>query len=88
MQELRTELDEALRAKDQLERVTFQLVDEVRQLKGKVDGQGVDVNSLVNDLKNRSKKLEEENRHAVSATRFLLVFHCIRRRLDARKTSI
>ena len=65
LQEMRTELDETMRAKDQLERVTFQLVDELRQVKGRLDSQTVDVGTVVNDLKNKSKKLEEENKQTV-----------------------
>ena len=39
MQELRTQLDESSRAKDQLERVTYEMADEIRQLKARVDTQ-------------------------------------------------
>ena len=68
---MRNELDETVRAKDQLERVTFQLVDEVRQLKVKVDTQNMDFSSATSDLKNKSMRLEEENRQTVTRAMIL-----------------
>ncbi|KAK2166877.1 hypothetical protein LSH36_34g07043, partial [Paralvinella palmiformis] len=60
--ELRSELNEVTRVKDNLERVTFQLADEMRQIKTKLDTQTVDLVSTVNELKHRSKRLEDDNR--------------------------
>ncbi|XP_013381950.1 neurofilament heavy polypeptide isoform X5 [Lingula anatina] len=62
LQEMKEELEEVSRAKDQLERLTFNLVDEMRQLKGRMDNQNMDFASVANDLKNKNKRLEEENR--------------------------
>jgi len=53
------------RVKDNLERVTFQLADEMRQIKTKLDTQTVDLVSTVNELKHRSKRLEDDNRQLV-----------------------
>ena len=63
--ELRSELDEVTRVKDNLERVTFQLADEMRQLRTKFETQTLDLVSTVNDLKHRSKRLEDDNRQLV-----------------------
>ena len=54
-----------MRAKDTLERTSFALVDEVRQLKTKVDSQSSDLTAVTADLKNRTRRLEEENRAGV-----------------------
>ncbi|XP_033753404.1 putative leucine-rich repeat-containing protein DDB_G0290503 isoform X3 [Pecten maximus] len=60
--EMRVDLDEVLQAKSQLERVAFQLADDIRGLKMKVDSQASDFTAVSGDLKNKSKKLEDENR--------------------------
>ena len=64
--ELRQELEQTQRAKDQLERVTYTLVDEMRQIKSKLEAQNVDFTSVTSDLRNKSQRLEEENRSTVS----------------------
>ena len=63
---MRSELAEANRAKEQLERVTYQLADDLRQLKAKVEADTQDSKTNINDLKNKAKKLEDENRQTVS----------------------
>eukprot|EP00057_Strongylocentrotus_purpuratus_P018983 XP_011673457.1 PREDICTED: glutamic acid-rich protein isoform X6 [Strongylocentrotus purpuratus] len=60
--ELKNELDEANRMREQLERVTTSLVDDVRQVKGRTDTSQVEIGSLVHDVKERTKRLEEDNR--------------------------
>ncbi|XP_060080757.1 paramyosin-like [Ylistrum balloti] len=60
--EMRVDLDEVLQAKSQLERVAFQLADDIRALKMKVESQASDFSTVSGDLKNKSKKLEDENR--------------------------
>ena len=65
MADLKRELDEVTRAKDGLERLSYQLIDEVRQTKNKVETQQVEFQQYAQDFKNKSKKLEEENRQMV-----------------------
>ncbi|XP_071507783.1 coiled-coil domain-containing protein 154-like [Diadema antillarum] len=60
--ELRNDLDEANRMREQLERVMTTLVDDVRQVKSRTDASQVEINSLVHDVKERTKRLEEDNR--------------------------
>lgn len=67
MADLKRELDEVARAKDGLERLSYQLVDEIRQTKSKVETQQVEFQQNAQDFKNKSKKLEEENRQMVSS---------------------
>ncbi|KAJ8318613.1 hypothetical protein KUTeg_003704 [Tegillarca granosa] len=62
MQQMRIDLDEALQAKSQLERVAFQMAEDIRNLKMKLDAHTAEFATVSNDLKNRSKKIEEENR--------------------------
>ena len=64
--ELRQELEQTQRAKDQLERVTYTLVDEMRQVKSKLESQNMDFTTVASDLRNKSQRLEEENRTTVS----------------------
>ena len=44
-------------------------MDEVRQMKGRVDTAGVEFNSVLHDVKERTKRLEDEQRSAVSIHR-------------------
>ncbi|XP_038063722.1 golgin subfamily A member 6-like protein 22 isoform X5 [Patiria miniata] len=67
--ELRNDLDEANRLREQLERATTTLVDEVRAIKGKVDTQHMESTSIVHDVKERTKRLEEDNRTLISRYR-------------------
>ena len=66
LQEIQQELENATRAKDSLERLTYNVVDEMRQLKNKIETQTMDLGSTISDLKSRNKKLEDEARLAVS----------------------
>ncbi|KAK3091323.1 hypothetical protein FSP39_018929 [Pinctada imbricata] len=67
--EMRNELDSLLSSKEQLERITLQLSDELRNVKLKQDQQSSDFSSVMNDLKTRSKRLEEESRTQLDALR-------------------
>ncbi|XP_022089349.1 golgin subfamily A member 6-like protein 22 isoform X6 [Acanthaster planci] len=60
--ELRNDFDESNRLREQLERATTTLVDEVRAIKGKVDTYQLESTSIVHDVKERTKRLEEDNR--------------------------
>eukprot|EP00058_Branchiostoma_floridae_P021485 XP_002606975.1 hypothetical protein BRAFLDRAFT_64960 [Branchiostoma floridae] len=63
--ELRHDLDQSKHAREQLERATMSLIDEVRQMKAKLDGQGADIKQVADDVKQRSRRLEEDSRQAV-----------------------
>lgn len=73
MTDLKRELNEVSRAKESLERLSYQLVDEVRQTKNKVESQQVELQQAAQEFKNKSKRLEEENRQMVSQYLVLLV---------------
>ncbi|XP_046569599.1 coiled-coil domain-containing protein 154-like [Haliotis rubra] len=60
--ELQGTLQETQRAKDQVEKQVFSLMDELRGLRSKVDTQNQEFQSIASDLRMRSKRLEEENR--------------------------
>ncbi|XP_071813237.1 uncharacterized protein [Apostichopus japonicus] len=60
--ELRNDLDEANRLREQLERATTTLVDELRQVKSKQDAHSIESNGTLHDIKERTKRLEEEQR--------------------------
>ena len=70
IQELRVELDETMRAKDKLEKDTYVIMDELRALKSKVDHQASDFTTVAIDLRNKSRKLEDDTRQVVSRVWF------------------
>ncbi|KAF6031395.1 CCDC154 [Bugula neritina] len=69
MTDLKRELNEVSRAKESLERLSYQLVDEVRQTKNKVESQQVELQQAAQEFKNKSKRLEEENRQMLDNLR-------------------
>lgn len=58
-------MEELQGAKNQLERICFSMADDIRTLKMKVDQQSSDIGTVSSDLRNRSKKLEDDNRNQV-----------------------
>ena len=66
MSEMRTELDETMRSKEQQERLIHQMADELRQMKAKLENQGQDFSTVLNDMKNKNRKIEEDARQTVS----------------------
>lgn len=66
LQELRSELNETKSSRSQLEQVTFTLTEELRSLKNRVENQQAEFNHMISDVRNRARKLEEENRTHVS----------------------
>ncbi|XP_071132448.1 coiled-coil domain-containing protein 154-like isoform X6 [Mytilus edulis] len=62
LQDVRTDLDEVLQSKAQLERVTLQMADDIRNLKMRVEQHTNTFATVSTDLKNKSKKLEDDNR--------------------------
>ncbi|KAH9498937.1 hypothetical protein Btru_005400 [Bulinus truncatus] len=69
MQELTLQLTEIQRHRDQLEKVTFNLTEDLRTLKLRVDNQNIEFSSTVNEIKMRAKRLEEENKMQLEALR-------------------
>lgn len=63
--EMRAEMEELQGAKNQLERICFSMADDIRTLKMKVDQQSAEIGGVSSDLRNRSKKLEDDNRNQV-----------------------
>ncbi|XP_074648351.1 coiled-coil domain-containing protein 154-like isoform X2 [Tubulanus polymorphus] len=69
IQELKNEVDEAMRGKSQLERLCYQLIEDVRMLKAKTENQQLDFASIANELKLRNKSLEEAQRQTLQSVR-------------------
>lgn len=68
MEEILTQLNEAVRSKDQMERKVYEMTSELQQIRAKVDGQSMDLVMTTRELKNKSIKLEEENKFAVGCS--------------------
>lgn len=47
----------------------YSLLDAIKSLKGQVDTEQMNVNAISNDLRNKTRRLEEENRQHVEALR-------------------
>lgn len=62
IQELSLQLTEMQRNREQVEKLIYNLTEELRTLRTKVDGHAVELTSTVNDLKLRARRLEEENK--------------------------
>lgn len=71
LHDVRTDLDDVLQSKQQLERVTLQMADDIRNLKMKVEQHTATFATVSTELKNRSKKLEEDNRMQVNQSDIL-----------------
>lgn len=65
-------MEELQGAKNQLERICFSMADDIRTLKMKVDQQSSDIGTVSSDLRNRSKKLEDDNRNQVFRSKVVL----------------
>lgn len=65
LEELRTQIDELTRSKENLERSAYSLLDEIKNLKTKVDMEALNLNSISGDLRNKTRRLEDENRQHV-----------------------
>ena len=63
--DLRSQIDELQRSKENLERNTFSLLDEIKGLKIKIDTEALSINTVSGDLKNKTRRLEDESRHQV-----------------------
>lgn len=71
LHDVRTDLDDVLQSKQQLERVTLQMADDIRNLKMKVEQHSATFATVSTELKNKSKKLEEDNRLQVNESDIL-----------------
>ena len=71
LDELRLQIDDMQRSKENLERSAFSLIDEIKSLKSKVDVEAMNLNSIGSDLRNKTRRLEDENRQNVSFLKFL-----------------
>lgn len=67
--EMRAEMEELQGAKNQLERICFSMADDIRTLKMKVDQQSAEIGTVSSDMRNRSKKLEDDNRNQLDTLR-------------------
>lgn len=70
-------MEELQGAKNQLERICFSMADDIRTLKMKVDQQSAEIGTVSSDLRNRSKKLEDDNRNQVNSKGVLKDADCI-----------
>jgi hypothetical protein len=61
------------RSKENLERNTFSLLDEIKGLKLKIDTEALSINTVSGDLKNKTRRLEDESRHQVICLKFLII---------------
>lgn len=71
--EMRAEIEELQGTKNQLERICFSMADDIRTLKMKMDQQSSELGTVSSELKNKSKKLEDDNRNQVKCTEFSLI---------------
>ncbi|GFO32100.1 neurofilament heavy polypeptide-like isoform x5, partial [Plakobranchus ocellatus] len=69
LQDLSLQLSEMQHSRDSLEKQTFNLTEELRAVKTKVESQSIELTSTINDLKLRSRRLEEENKMQLDALR-------------------
>ncbi|CAG5124920.1 unnamed protein product, partial [Candidula unifasciata] len=69
IQELSLQLTEMQRDREQVEKLIYNLTEELRTLRTKVDSQAVELTSTVNDLKVRARRLEEENKLQLNTLR-------------------
>ena len=65
LEELKMQIDDLQRSKDNLERSAYALLEEIKSLKGKVDMEAINLNSVGGDLRNKTRRLEDENRQQV-----------------------
>lgn len=65
LQELKAELDDAIHSKQNLEKLAFQLNEEVKQTRLRCDTQATEFSGAILELKKRARNLEEETRLGV-----------------------
>lgn len=60
-------LNDTIRGKESLERTLFEMATEMQSTRAKVDAQSMDLVTTAKQLKDKSEKLEEENKNAVNS---------------------
>lgn len=65
LDELRMQIDDLQRSKENLERSALSLIDEIKTLKSKIDVEQLSLNSISSDLRNKTRRLEDESRQQV-----------------------
>lgn len=71
--ELSGQLAESERANSQLENAIFNLNDQLRQIKSKQESQVMELSNTLNDLKNKTRKLEDDQ-HLTVKMHYLFFF--------------
>jgi hypothetical protein len=74
LEELKLQIDELGRSKENLERSAFTLLEEIKGLKGKVDMEAMNLTSISGDLRNKTRKLEDENRAHVNILVYIYIY--------------
>nr|KAG5702448.1 hypothetical protein BaRGS_027535 [Batillaria attramentaria] len=69
LMDLQSRVVESQRTKEQLEKTIYNLTDELRAVRNKVEGQQAEFNTIISDLRLRSRRLEEENKLQLDALR-------------------
>lgn len=66
---LRFQIDDLQSSKENLERNAYALIEQIKGLKSQVDMESLNVNTISGDLRNKTRRLEEENRHQLDTLR-------------------
>lgn len=74
LEDLKIQIDDLQHSKDTLERSASSLLEEIKQLKNKVDLESLNLNSISGDLRNKTRRLEDESRQHVNNREFCLFF--------------
>ena len=59
-------MDDTVRSKEALEKASFAMMEELRAIKSKMENQASDFTTIALDLRNKSRKLEEDAKIVVS----------------------
>ncbi|RNA25876.1 paramyosin-like isoform X8 [Brachionus plicatilis] len=62
LEELKKQIDDLQFSKENLERYTNSLLDELKNLKNKVEIGSLNFNSIRGDIKSKTQRLEDQNR--------------------------
>lgn len=74
---LRKQLDENNVQREQLEKIQFNIIEELRSIRNRLEGDSSNMNSLTNEVRQRTRKLEDDHRLTVriySKKKRLLIF--------------
>jgi len=74
LEDLRLQIDDLQRSKENLERNAFSLLEEIKNIKGRVDMEALNLNTVSGDLRNKTRRLEDENRQHVISIKYFLCF--------------